>query len=460
MQFNSRAFLALISSLPLAAAAEDAASILRTMGEKQIARWAGVERYTVDQSMMGNRMTRSFERFEVKGADGSSFPAFRLSGQRAASEQCAQFLDQYASGLEMFGDAHASEVERQMQAAGLPPGLLKATGSDPWATMDSRLMMNGMAVFARGAAQGERMRTDGSEDALAARQDMSEFAERARLVGKETVDGRDAFHLRAEGLDRTEVVDGQQFTFQTVSLWVDAAEYVPLRTRIEGVATADGQSRPVTIENLERDYRTVAGSRMYEPYARVMRMTGMLDDAQRAEMAKAQQQMAETERKLAQMPPAQRQMVMNQMGPQLEMMRSMATGGGFEMTTQVHEIAVNAPEMTADVPATPCDGQAAPGDGTVAAATSASPASADPEAVQQACLREKIREAQAAQQKKRGVGKLLGAVSRATSMFGSPEISQAMNQAAAANATVSDLADAARDLGIGEDEIRDCQDAD
>jgi hypothetical protein len=79
--------------------------------------------------------------------------------------------------------------------------------------------------------------------------------------------------------------------------------------------------------------------------------------------------------------------------------------------------------------------------------------------VQQACLREKIREAQAAQQKKRGVGKLLGAVSRATSMFGSPEISQAMNQAAAANATVSDLADAARDLGIGEDEIRDCQDA-
>jgi hypothetical protein len=303
------------------------------------------------------------------------------------------------------------------------------------------------------------MRTDGSEDALAARQDMSEFAERARLVGKETVDGRDAFHLRAEGLDRTEVVDGQQFTFQTVSLWVDAAEYVPLRTRIDGVATADGQSRPVTIENLERDYRTVAGSRMYEPYARVMRMTGMLDDAQRAEMAKAQQQMAETERKLAQMPPAQRQMVMNQMGPQLEMMRSMATGGGFEMTTQVHEIAVNAPEMTADVPATPCDGQAAPGDGTVAAATSASPASADPEAVQQACLREKIREAQAAQQKKRGVGKLLGAVSRATSMFGSPEISQAMNQAAAANATVSDLADAARDLGIGEDEIRDCQDA-
>jgi len=44
----------------------------------------------------------------------------------------------------MVGDAHAREVESRMQQAGLPPGLLKATGSDPWATMDSRLMMGGM----------------------------------------------------------------------------------------------------------------------------------------------------------------------------------------------------------------------------------------------------------------------------------------------------------------------------
>lgn len=37
----------------------------------------------------------------------------------------------------MVGDAHAREVESRMQQAGLPSGLLKATGSDPWATMRS-----------------------------------------------------------------------------------------------------------------------------------------------------------------------------------------------------------------------------------------------------------------------------------------------------------------------------------
>jgi len=69
------------------------------------------------------------------------------------------------------------------------------------------------------------------------------------------------------------------------------------------------------------------------------------------------------------------------------------------------------------------------------------------------------REVQAARQKRRGMGKLLGAVSRATSMFGSPEIAKTMNDAMAANATASDLADAARDLGISDGEIDEREDS-
>ena len=456
MRIERAVLTVLLGGMPIVVVAQDAQSILRTMGERQIARWDGVERYAVDQSVMGNRMTQTFERFEVVGADGKPYPAFRMAEQRGGSEQCAEFLDQYATGLEMVGDAHASEVERQMAAAGLPPGLLKATGSDPWATMDSRMMMNGMAVFVRAAAEGERTRDDGRADAVEAGRDMAEFAQRARLVGRETVDGREAFHLLADGLNRTEQVDGQQFTFRTVSLWVDAQEYVPLRTKIDGVASSGAESRPVTIEKFERDYRQVAGSRMYQPYAQQMRMSGVLDAQQKAQMAEAQAQMAEMEKQLAQMEPAQRQMVMNQMGPQLDMMKRMSSGGGFEMTTQVHQIVVNPPPVTATASNAPC-GNAQPATATVASpAPAVGSAAADPEAARQACLQEKIREAQAAQQKKRGVGKLLGAVSRAASMLGEADVARAMGDVYSANATAADLAEAARDLGLTEDEIAEC----
>ncbi len=79
---------------------------------------------------MGNRITQTYERFEIQGADGKTSPAFCVVGQRSGSGECASFLDTYAMGAEMLGEAHASEVERQMQQAGLPPGLLQATAAD------------------------------------------------------------------------------------------------------------------------------------------------------------------------------------------------------------------------------------------------------------------------------------------------------------------------------------------
>jgi len=454
---------ALLLVMPAAAMAEDARSIMRTMGEKQIARWSGVSSYAVDQLVMGNRITQTYERFEIQGADGKTSPAFRLVGQRSGSEECANFLETYATAAEMLGEAHASEVERGLQQAGLPPGLLQATGSDPWATMDSRAMMGGVADFARAGAEAERNRSDGRAEAVASAQDIEEFARRAKLVGRESVDGREAFHLVADGLNRTQQADGQEFTLNTINLWVDTREYVPLRMKIDGVAKSGSETRPITIEKFDRDYRTVSGSTMYESYRQVMRLSGMLDAAQRAEMADAQKQMAEMEKQLAQMPPAQRQMVMQQMGPQMAMMKQMASGGGFEMTTEVQQIVVNppaAPAGQAGGPCAPAGLSAAPG----APAAPPTPAAAavaaqDPDAAkaaQEACLKEKIQQAQAAQQKKRGMGKLLGAVGRAASMLGEADLARTVNDLYAANATAADLADAARDLGLTEDEIAEC----
>lgn len=451
---------ALLLVMPAAVMAEDARSIMRTMGEKQIARWSGVNSYAVDQFVMGNRITQTYERFEIQGADGKTSPAFRLVGQRSGSGECASFLDTYAMGAEMLGAGLGDEYEKGLQQAGLPPGLLKATGSDPWATMDPRVMMGGVADFARAGAEAERNQSDGRAEAVASAQDIEEFARRAKLVGRESVDGKEAFHLVADGLNRTQQADGQEFTLNTINLWVDAREHVPLRMKIDGVAKSGSESRPITIERFDRDYRTVPGSTMYESYRQVMRLSGMLDAAQRAEMADAQKQIAEMDKQLAELPPAQRQMVMQQMGPQMAMMKQMASGGAFEMTTEVQQIVVNpapAPAGQAGGPCAPTGLSAAPAATAAPAAVAAVPQSPEAaQAAQEACLKEKIQQAQAAQQKKRGMGKLLGAVGRAASMLGETDIARTMNDLYAANATAADLADAARDLGLTEDEIAEC----
>ncbi len=170
---------------------------------------------------------------------------------------------------------------------------------------------------------------------------------------------------------------------------------------------------------------------------------------------------AEAERphpqQLAQMEPAQRQMVMNQMGPQLEMMKRMSSGGGFEMTTQVHGIVVNPPATAAAASGAPCGGAPSSTTAAVTSPTAGGATAQDSDAARQACLQEKVRQAQAAQQKKRGVGKLLGAVSRAASMLGEADVVRAAGDVYSANATASDLAEAARDLGLSEDEIAECE---
>src|SRR5690606_419643 len=284
--------------------------------------------------------------------------------------------------------------------------------------------------------------------------------------GTGKVSGRSAYHLKAEGLNHTAEQQGQQMTIDTVNLWIDTEKCVPLRMTMDGVAAEGGKSRPVTIERIDSDYRTVPGSRMYEPFRQVMRMKGAMTAAQEREMRDAQQKLEQTERKLQQLPPGQRQMIMAQMGPQMAMMRKMASGGGVEVVTEVHAIVVN-PDAAAlqrlGTPAAAGPGAAMlpgmpPAGGVPAArAPAAAPQTEAQRAAQRACLEEKIRQRQQAQQTQRGMGSLMGAVGRLAGRFGVPEVSQVIGDARLANATVEDLSSAARDLGLTENEIAACR---
>lgn len=78
-------------------------------------------------------------------------------------------------------------------------------------------------------------------------------------------------------------------------------------------------------------------------------------------------------------------------------------------------------------------------------------------AAQQACLEQKVADAQQAKKKKRGFGRLLGAVARTASRVGNSDAARAARDVYNANASANDLSAAAKDLGLTEDAVAECQ---
>jgi len=341
----SLALAAAALCLPVAGHAQDARSVLDTMRAKQLERWEGVTAYVVEQSLMGNSTRTRFQRTEVEDDQGDVHTLF-LPVSPTAAASCDETrrlspeeLRAFAAGSEMTGDAVAGGIEQGMADAGLPPELLQANGSSPSATLDPRVLMGGNAAFLRAA-------TDAGEGAAgsdggAAAAELAEVMDQATLQGTETVEGREAYLLRAADLGQTQTFDGGEYTLDSVSPWIDTEHYVPLKTRMQGAMTTNGETRPVTIERVDGDYRQVPDSNLYEPYRQVTSLSGMMDAAQQAQLREAQAQMQQMEQQLASMPAEQRAMMERMMGPQLEMIRNMAKSGGFEMETQVSRIVVN-----------------------------------------------------------------------------------------------------------------------
>ena len=160
------------------------------------------------------------------------------------------------------------------------------------------------------------------------------------LDERRTIDGRPALGLFANNLNYTDGSDGAEVTINSVTMWVDAERYVPLRLVMEGDMRAEGETRPISIERDDMDYQSPAGcGELYKPMRSVMRIGGMMTPEQQAQMKEAQAQMAQFEQQMAQMPEGQRAMIMRQMGPQMEAMKKMVSGGGFEVENKVTEIA-------------------------------------------------------------------------------------------------------------------------
>jgi peptidoglycan hydrolase-like protein with peptidoglycan-binding domain len=79
-------------------------------------------------------------------------------------------------------------------------------------------------------------------------------------------------------------------------------------------------------------------------------------------------------------------------------------------------------------------------------------------AAQQACLQQKVAEAQQAQQKKKkGLGSAFASLTKSVVKYGNNDLAEISADIYEAGATANDLAEAARELGISESDIADCQ---
>jgi hypothetical protein len=337
--------------------AQDVRSILETSQEKQLQRWEGVDAYILDQEVVGQRIQTHFQRTEIVDSDGNSQTLFlpvrdpgAQAGMCGSRTLTGDELEIFAQSLELTGSVVGPKQMERYGQAGIPAGAVKGDPSEPWASPDPRIMLGAGAEFMRGAAEAQRAEAAYTPEVQAQERtdQITQFIQKAKLIGTESVDGRRAFHLHADGIDEVYESDGNEFRTEAMSMWVDASEYVPLRIKIDGTTTSGKESKPMSIEILHQDYRKVPGSNMYESHKQTTKISGMLSDAEQKELSEAQEQLAEFEEQLASMPPSQRAMMESMVGPQMEQFKQMASGGGFQTEIITHAITVNPPAAGPD----------------------------------------------------------------------------------------------------------------
>jgi hypothetical protein len=263
-----------------------------------------------------------------------------------------QFLNQLAMGMlqaqvglnEVLGGE--TDADDLMERVDEVEESAASGGDTMFAILDPTLML----------ALGSRMASDAAAGAAAADDSLDNSNELAQTDLNQQISiirqleyagpvpgGSGAVQYRKEGLESpTQNVDGQEYAITSANIIVDPNEYRFLKQRLEGTATTQGQTREFFIEFENSDYRNPPGcGSMEEPYARVMRMGGMLDDEQMAEMEEARAQLAEFEQQLASMPEQQRAMMERMMGSQMETMRGLVDTGAIEYTHRTEELVCN-----------------------------------------------------------------------------------------------------------------------
>lgn len=359
------AVFAVLTFISAEAIAQTPAEIFNEMDSRKRAGISSISNFSKMTSAFGFCTLEHFEKESTESVDGRGtveymrlVPLGEISARKhpdaAMSNASPEELDAAAKELRSRAPNIDAQMRNEMSSAGLPGGLgymiTNPPSDKPWLSPMPGDMLGNFAAMMEGAAEGKRqdaaMNRQAEQDAKA--DPLASAAARTRVVGHETLRDRPAIRLIAEDLNITQQTSGdggveQEFIMNTLHLWVDAEHYVPLKMQIEGSAREGNETRDLKIEREDMAYRSVEGcGSMYEPQRSVMRIAGILDAAQQAEMQEAQAQLEEFESQMASMPESQKAMIMRQLGPQMEMFRNMASGGGIEIVSLVTGMRCNA----------------------------------------------------------------------------------------------------------------------
>lgn len=240
-------------------------------------------------------------------------------------EQRAEGIDNYTvvQSTEGFlaGNTMTMYYEKTM-VDGHPVFVVHNSGMDSIARMQERSGAN------RSAAETLRIMKD-----------------HASLEGSDVVDGHDCWILNVDDPASLTQLQGKDseasMTLESMKMCLDKEDYVPRRLTMDGKASIDGKTHPITFTSLLSDYRNVEG--LLHPFRTEVTMSGMSSGSMSPEdREKTRKQLAEAKAQIAKMPEAQRGMMEKMMGGQLEKLEQMLADDALTFTFLVQDVKVNA----------------------------------------------------------------------------------------------------------------------
>ena len=154
----------------------------------------------------------------------------RQSEPNALSDATPEQLEEAADMIESQGPMMEAAMQAEMAEAGLPGGIgtmvMNPPPGKPWLSANPRDMTANYATMLRGAAEGRRQ--EDAQDPLADKQEaldsMALLKSKSRIVGRETIDGRQAILLEAADINAVQATEDGEFTVKTLRLAVDAGK--------------------------------------------------------------------------------------------------------------------------------------------------------------------------------------------------------------------------------------------
>ncbi|NNM05468.1 MAG: hypothetical protein HKO65_10225 [Gemmatimonadetes bacterium] len=175
-----------------------------------------------------------------------------------------------------------------------------------------------------------------------------EWVEHTRFVGREELDGETVLVFTIDDFSAIDLPQmpgagegSEDFNPKSFRYSMTEDDFLLREVQMEGEAKQDdGTLAPVNMNMFLEDYREVDG--YIHPFVTRVITEGALEAAN-VDQEELQQQLDQLQAQLDQMPEAQRAMMEQMMGPQIEQLKKMLGGdGAMEMTITVKELKVNA----------------------------------------------------------------------------------------------------------------------